>query len=293
MPNLSNTISDALAKDEFTSYAQFENEVLNSHGESPLLSVLSTSLRVTSVGQAFSMGYRGALQCLLPSLDSTKWSAFCVSETSGSHPKKIETTVSSAGVLYGDKSFVSMADSAEQLIVIAVAGYKDDRPELKAVLVNLPSEHVKLTVMPRMKMMPDVKHGKIQLDGAKGTVLLGDGHTDYNKKFRTIEDAHLLTAFTGLILSKTIRYNLDDKIIDDCMVIISSLLALDFNDSPWNTFHLNGAYELASHMVVLFENDIKNLPQNFQSDWGRDKKILSMTAKSRLAKREKAVNLLR
>jgi hypothetical protein len=291
MSKLANIISDALAKAEFTSYEQFEDDVLNSYDTSTLLGVLSTSLRVTSVGQAFSVGYRGALQCLLPSLDCTKWAAFCVSEVSGAHPKKLTTRVTPGGIVNGAKSFVSMADAAEQLIIVAVASYTYDRPVLKAVLVNLPCEHVKLTIMPAMNMMPDVKHGKIQLDGASGTVLPGDGHTDYSKRFRTIEDVHLLTAFTGLILSKTIRYGLDDKIIDHCMVFITSLLGLDFDESPWNTFHLLGAYQLAEKMISLFEGDLEKLPQTFQTAWSRDKKILTMGTKSRLAKREKVLKI--
>jgi hypothetical protein len=289
MSNLTSTINDALAKSEFKSYQEFEGYVLSAQYKSSLLTVLSTALRVTSIGQAFSVGYRGALQCLLPSLDSNKWAAFCVSEVSGAHPKNLTTKVSPTGVLTGSKSFVSMGDAAEQLIVIAVSGKNEDRPELKAVLVNLPSNKVKQILMPAMSVMPDVRHGGIELEGAVGEILPGDGHDDYNKRFRNIEDAHLLIAFTGLILSKTIRYKLNDEIIDACMLIISSLMKLDFDDSPWNIFQLFAAYEAASKVILIFESSFEALSKEFKLDWERDKKIFILTKKNRIAKREKAL----
>ncbi|MFT6836355.1 MAG: acyl-CoA dehydrogenase [Francisellaceae bacterium] len=292
MSNLSSIINDALAKDEFKSYQEFEEYVLSSDYESPLLTVLSVALRVTSIGQAFSVGYRGALQCLLPSLDTRKWAAFCVSEISGVRPKNLTTKVSPTGVLTGSKSFVSMANSAEQLIVVAVSSNNGDRPVLKAVLVNLPDKKVKQILMPPMNMMPDVKHGGIELEGAVGEILPGDGHNDYNKRFRTIEDAHLLTAFIGLILSKTVRYKLNDEIIDGCILILSSLTKLSFDESPWNTFQLFAAYEMASKIILQFESGFEILPNEFKQDWIRDKKIFSMTKSNRATKRERALKQL-
>jgi hypothetical protein len=290
MSNLSTIIDDALAKGEFTSYQEFESDALTPKYKLPLSSVLSTALRVTSIGQAFSVGYRGALQCLLPRLDTSKWAAFCVSEVSGASPKHLTCKVSTTGVLTGSKSFVSMADAAEQLIVVAVSGINGDRPKLKAVLVNLPNDSVKQIIMPPMNMMPDVRHGGIQLEGAVGEVLPGDGHDDYNKRFRTIEDTHLLTAFVALILSKTIRYKLNDEIIDNCILILSSLTKLDFEQSPWNTFQLSAAYKTASNVITMFESEFSTLPETFKVDWQRDKKIFNISKNNRNIKRTRALS---
>jgi hypothetical protein len=290
MSNLSSIIDDGLAKDEFTSYQEFERDVLTPRYKLPMWSVLSTALRVTSIGQAFSVGYRGALQCLLPTLDASKWAAFCVSEASGASPKHLTTKVSAAGVLTGSKSFVSMADAAEQLIVVAVSGNNGDRPKLKAVLVNLPNNNVKQIIMPPMNMMPDVRHGGIQLEDAVGEILPGDGHDDYNKRFRTIEDTHLLTAFVALILSKTVRCKLNHEIIDNCILILSSLMKLDFDESPWNTFQLSAAYKMASNVISMFETEFSTLPETFRSDWQRDKKIFNISKNNRNIKRTRALS---
>jgi acyl-CoA dehydrogenase len=289
MSNLSTIIDDGLAKGEFTSYQEFEHDALTPRYKLPLSSVLSTALRVTSIGQAFSVGYRGALQCLLPRLDSSKWAAFCVSEASGASPKHLTSRVSATGVLTGSKSFVSMADAAEQLIVVAVSGINGDRPKLKAVLVNLPNNNVKQILMPPMNMMPDVRHGGIQLEGAVGEILPGDGHDDYNKRFRTIEDTYLLAAFVALILSKTVRYKLNDEIIDNCVLILSSLIKLDLEQSPWNTFQLSAAYKMALSVISMFETEFSILPEVFKSDWQRDKKIFNISKNNRNIKRTRAL----
>ena len=289
MSSYTSIISTALQHNEFESFQELEDKLLSINTNSPLLVALELGLRATTIGQAFALGYRCALQELLPTLPQDQWAAFCVTEEAGVHPKKLTTTLSSDNLISGEKSFVSMADKATQLIVIAVAGRNGDRPLLKAVKVSMPVVGAQVDVMPSMGMMPEVGHGKLTLENVPCEVLEGDGYLDFNKKFRTIEDAHLLMAFTSLILSKSVRFGLDDSLIDECLVIISSLFSLSFEDAPINTLQLSGLYKLFEVLRDKFEIQLSEINAGFKSEWERDSKVFGLSKKTRLVKRNKAL----
>jgi hypothetical protein len=285
MSSLSTLIPSNLSLNEFSSFSEFEKAVLAKDKTESLLSTLELGLRSANLSQAFSLGYRCALQRLCPELNQKEWAAFCVTEESGAHPKKLKTTVSAKGVLNGAKSFVSMADRAKQLLIIAVEGYAEDRPILKAVQVELPVIGLDLTVLPSMGMLPGVAHGKLVLNEVQGSILKGDGYLDFNKKFRSIEDAHLLMAFTSLILSKVVRCKLNDNLIDDCMVIITSLLNLEFDDKPFNVLQLSGLYKNFEFIQAKFEADLLAISLDFKDEWLRDSKVFRLAESIREAKR--------
>lgn len=285
MSSLSTLIPSNLSLNEFSSFSEFEKAVLAKDKTESLLSTLELGLRSANLSQAFSLGYRCALQRLCPELNQKEWAAFCVTEESGAHPKKLKTTVSAKGVLNGAKSFVSMADRAKQLLIIAVEGYAEDRPILKAVQVELPVIGLDLTVLPSMGMLPGVAHGKLVLNEVQGSILKGDGYLDFNKKFRSIEDAHLLMAFTSLILSKVVRCKLNDNLIDDCMVIITSLLNLEFDDKPFNVLQLSGLYKSFEFIQAKFEANLLAISLDFKDEWLRDSKVFRLAESIREAKR--------
>jgi len=289
MSSLSTLIPSNLSLNEFSSFSEFEKAVLAKDKTESLLSTLELGLRSANLSQAFSLGYRCALQRLCPELNQKEWAAFCVTEESGAHPKKLKTTVSAKGVLNGAKSFVSMADRAKQLLIIAVEGYAEDRPILKAVQVELPVIGLDLTVLPSMGMLPGVAHGKLVLNEVQGSILKGDGYLDFNKKFRSIEDAHLLMAFTSLILSKVVRCKLNDNLIDDCMVIITSLLNLEFDDKPFNVLQFSGLYRSFDLLKFKFEEGFKNSSSDFFREWNRDSKVFTLANKAKKINRNKAV----
>lgn len=287
MSSYTSIISSALRHEEFETFQELEMQLLSKRAGSPLLNALELGLRVTTIGQAFALGYRCALQELLPALPQDQWAAFCVTEDAGVHPKKLTTTLSADNLVTGEKSFVSMADKATQLIVIAVAGQNNDRPLLKAVKVSMPITGAQVDVMPDMGMIPEVGHGKLTLENVPCEVLNGDGYLDFNKRFRTIEDAHLLMAFTSLILSKTVRCNLDDSLIDECLVIISSLFSLSYEDESIGTLQLNGLYRLFEALQVRFGKQAHTI--GFRNCWKRDSKVFNIAKGQRIIKRNRAV----
>mgnify|MGYP000697275594 FL=1 len=281
-------IDAQLKQPQFASFTEFAQAVLSQDKKNSLQAVLSVSLKANSIGQAFAVGYRCALQALLPELNSSQWVAMCVTEPQGNHPKQIQTQVTPDGLVSGQKSFVTMAELSQQLIVIAKSGETGERPILKAVLLQQPSQGVSLQVMEAMNLVPDIGHGQIALENAQGVILPGDGHNDYSKRFRYLEDIHVLMAFVSLIFSMSVRHQLPSFISEKCLLLINSLLTQELLDEPWQHLHIAAAFESFEKIVGDFEASFDSVSESFKSDWLRDKKLFSIANKAKLARTEKA-----
>mgnify|MGYP000126004128 FL=1 len=281
-------IDAQLKQPQFANFTEFAQAVLSQDKKNSLQAVLSVSLKANSIGQAFAVGYRCALQALLPELNSSQWVAMCVTEPQGNHPKQIQTQVTPDGLVSGQKSFVTMAELSQQLIVIAKSGETGERPILKAVLLQQPSQGVSLQVMKAMNLVPDIGHGQIALENAQGVILPGDGHNDYSKRFRYLEDIHVLMAFVSLIFSMSVRHQLQAFISEKCLLLINSLLTQELLDEPWQHLHMAAAFETFEKIVTDFETNFDSVPESFKSDWLRDKKLFSTANKAKLARTEKA-----
>ena len=281
-------IESQIRKKEFTDFDQFSDTCLQKNKANSLSATLDLGLRATSIGQSFAIGYRCALQTLWPKLKQDEWAALCVSEALGNHPRQIKTTVNEQGLLLGHKSFVSMAEQAKQLIVIAKIGEEEGLPQLKAVLISQGLDEIETKVMPNIGMLPDISHGSIELNNAKGVILPGDGHTDFSRKFRYLEDIHLLMAFTSLILSKSIRCQLKPEITEKCLMLISAMLSQKLQASYFQHLHLSALFNEFENIVESFEAGIQSQQGEFYKEWKRDKKIFSIASKARIARTEKA-----
>ncbi len=282
------TIENQIKKKEYTDFNQFSDACLQQNKTNSLLAALELGLRSTSIGQSFAIGYRCALQTLWPKLRQDEWAALCVSEAKGNHPRQIKTTVNEQGLLFGHKSFVSMAEQAKQLIVIAKIGEKEGLPQLKAVLVSQDLDEVVTQPMPSMGMLPDISHGSIELNNAKGIVLPGDGHVDFSRQFRYLEDIHLLMAFTSLILSKSIRHQLKPEITEKCLMLVSAILSQKLQGGYFQYLHLSALFNEFEKIAEDFEVGIESQIGSFYDSWKRDKKIFSIASKARIARTEKA-----
>jgi len=282
-------IDAQLKQPQFASFTEFAQAALSQDKKNSLQAVLSVSLRASSIGQAFAVGYRCALQALLPELNSSQWVAMCVTEPQGNHPKQIQTQVTPDGLVSGQKSFVTMAELSQQLIVIAKTGEaQGGRPVLKAVLLQQPSTGITLQIMNAMNLVPDIGHGQIALENAQGIILPGDGHNDYSKRFRYLEDIHVLMAFAGLIFNVSVRHKMPSNISEKCLLLISSLLAQKLLDEPWQHLHIAAAFGMFEKIVGDFEASFDSVPESFKSNWLRDKKLFSIANKAKLARTERA-----
>jgi hypothetical protein len=99
-------------------------------------------------------------------------------------------------------------------------------------------------------------------------------------------------AFTSLILSKVIRYELNDALVDDCVVIITSLLTLDFDSEPFSVVQLSGLYRAFDRVRSEFESDLIKIGPEFKSDWCRDSKVFGLAKKTRKRQREKVAGFI-
>lgn len=263
--------------------------------EHTLEQVMKTALRCESIGFGFAAGYRSALQALLPELDVTRWAAMCVTEAAGNHPRSIQCTVDESGVLDGEKSFVTMAEFEPQLLVVAKAGEGESTPILKAVLVDSLAKNVEITMMPPLPMVPEVGHGKITFKQAEGKLLEGDGYNHYSKRFRTIEDTHVLMGFTSVLLSIAYRHKLDAAVIEKAILQAASIMQTQSSlndDDPVFHLHLAAMFENFRNLCAEFESQFEHLPETVTSNWLRDKKLFGVANKARQVRREKALGTL-
>lgn len=289
--SLYSMIQATLSQSCYSDFSDLESTVLGFDKHNSLEAALKLALQANDIGEAFMVGYRCALQALLPDLKQDAWAAMCVSEKEGNHPKLIKTTIDESGVVNGHKSFITMADKAKQLIVLGKAGEKEGRPLLKAVLIEQPSSGVSIDLMPALPMVPNVRHGQIQFDNSQGQLLAGDGYSDYSKRFRTLEDAHVFMAFTGLILRKSMELKLEGPWVQECLLLANSLMSLqnlEQTEQDWHHLTLAACFKHFEQMCNGFETDIQSASPEFYKLWIRDKKLFTIAAKARITRENKA-----
>lgn len=158
------------------------------------LAVLGGRLAATP-GLAFLAGYQGALRALWPAAPRTL-GALCVTENRSTRPADLSTRLDGLQ-LSGRKDFVTAAEAADWLLVVARVEAADAAPQLALGVVRNGDPGVRIETLPALPLMPDVSHGRLYLDSAHCERLAGDGWDAYAKPFRTIEDLHVLSALSA------------------------------------------------------------------------------------------------
>ena len=279
----------------FKHFDEFSDAVLSQDKSHSMDVALNIGLRCANLSQGFAVAYRCALQALVPQLNQTQWVAMCVTEQQGNHPRHIQTQLYSDGTVSGEKSFVSMAGLAQQLLVIAKdTGIQthDARPVLKAVLVDTNQTQVKIDKMPAMKMLADIPHGRLNLEHASCEVLDGDGYAQYSKVFRVLEDAHILMAASAFILNTAYRAGQVD-VVAKALSIIGLLKGMDLNAGPWVHIQLAQAFEQFLTLNNVFEEGLSVYNETLAQAWLADKKLFAIASGARQARTEKAMSWLK
>jgi acyl-CoA dehydrogenase len=172
--------------------------------ETPVDAALACGFGADRLGYAFLSGYQAALRALLPQLSPEDLVSLCATEQGGGHPAAIRTTVTErAGhwLVDGTKTFATLGEPADRLVVIASAGTDaGGRNRLAAVLVDAEQPSVVRSALPETPFIPEIPHATVTFTAARGRLLPGDGYTDYLKPFRTIEDIHVLAAALGWLI---------------------------------------------------------------------------------------------
>jgi hypothetical protein len=160
--------------------------------------------RSDRVGHAFAAGYLAATSRLSPG------GRACLAATEGgsARPRDMKTTLRSTGggwSLDGEKSFVTLADLCDAVVVVARTDRPGDaRPSLRAVRVPLDRPGITRTPKPPTPFAPEIPHAALRFDAvdvADEEILEGDGYADVLKPFRTIEDLHVAAAMLGHLVT--------------------------------------------------------------------------------------------
>jgi hypothetical protein len=259
--------------------------------QTPAALALYAGLNADRLASAFACGYQAALRHLFPSL-GTQVGAFCVTEATGAHPRQIQTTLNKTTQgwqLSGDKSFVSMADLAQQAFVIALRGEQDGRPDLALVQVAISQTHCKLSKP--LSYIPELCHGALTIDTSitSASILPGDGHSDYSKVFRILEDIYVSIAVLSMLLSNSVKSQHENEFISDVLSCIQQLISLTKHTIKNPHTHLLLAstlrqstqlYQQVNHQLSLKGNSTTG-NSFWIACWERDKPLLGFAKKSR------------
>ncbi|MEM6956426.1 MAG: acyl-CoA dehydrogenase [Myxococcota bacterium] len=158
------------------------------------------------LGYAFLSGYEEAIGSLVPTLRGVR-AAFCVTESGGASAEAVETRFTFDGEGYtaeGQKSFVTMGEGAEELLIVGTIG-RDDHERRKLRVARLPRDRAGLVqqVGRVAPFAPEIGASTLELRGVRfgqDEMLEGDGYDDYVKPFRTAEDLHVCAATLGHLM---------------------------------------------------------------------------------------------
>jgi acyl-CoA dehydrogenase len=248
------------------------------------------------LGFAFAAGYSEALRFLVPSLDGI--TALCATEAEGNQPRAIKTRLTPTAhgfTLTGSKKWATVASQASSLLVVASVGEHDGRNQLKVVRVpaSAPGVTLRSSAAP---FIPEIEHAEVDLHDVPipaDAVLPGDGYTDYLKPFRTVEDLHVHAALVGYLL--TVSRRVSPALVEPLLALAASTRSLADADvkAPSTHLALAGLIELATRTVADVERAWSTHPDDEWTRWQRDRPLLQVATKARLARRDKARASLR
>lgn len=246
------------------------------------------------LGYAFASGYIEALGALVPSLRGVK-AALCATEKGSAHPRSIETRLEEVDDRYrllGEKSFVTLGDRADELLVVASAGLDDhDRNRIKVVRIPRDRDGVRLELLPPTPFVPEIPHAKLILEGAKveaDEVLEGDGYETYLKPFRTVEDIHVHAALVGWLMKVGRRYGWERETIEDLAELASALFPLALVDPLDAAVHVTLGGILRRTRSIVAALDWSPVESETAKRFRRDAALLDVAGKSRDARLETA-----
>lgn len=249
---------------------------------------------------AFASGYVEAVRHLIAAPEVAR-RALCATEAGGGHPRKLacrfEVGRDGGGRLHGDKTFVTLGDRAEELVVVASAGEDDaGRKRLRAVLVPATRAGVTVVALPELAFVPELSHARVELRDVPvyaDEVLPGDGYLGVLKPFRTIEDVHVHLGLLGWLLRLGRAHRWNDEAIERTLALIATFVALASTAAPLSPgLHraLGAALDDARrHVTTLERSDAwKRLPESVRARWTRDRKLLDLAGGVRARRLESA-----
>ncbi|MCA9606049.1 MAG: acyl-CoA dehydrogenase [Myxococcales bacterium] len=241
------------------------------------------------LGWAFAGGYLAALNALLPDRDPSRTAALCATEAAGVHPKAIATSFAD-GAVDGEKTFVTLAGAAEDLLVLAKEGEDPEgRPRLVLVKVDAAAPGVARTTLPATPFVPEIEHASVRFDGAPATRLPGDGWADYVRPFRTVEDIHVHLSALAFAVAHGRRHDaVRPPVVEIALAQITALSQLATEDPSSPATHLALAAVIDASAGVIDGVDLDALPEDERARWQRDRALFGVAGKARAQRRARA-----
>jgi alkylation response protein AidB-like acyl-CoA dehydrogenase len=262
-----------------------------------LIAAVARAARADRLGFAFAVGYRAAVQALVPALRDC--ACLCVTESGGGHPRAISTrlTPSESGFrVDGQKRWATLADHAENLLVVASRGVDGaGRNQLVAVSVAARAPGVTLTPLSQTRFVPEIGHFQVDLDGvavAADAIVPGDGYLDVVKPFRTIEDLYVTATTAGHVLGIALRHGLAAALVERALGVVvgADALAALPPASPAVHLALAGLGHQSASLVADFGAALAKaaaaaqLPADVGERWIRDAPLLAVAQAAREAR---------
>jgi alkylation response protein AidB-like acyl-CoA dehydrogenase len=251
--------------------------------DEPIMAAIAAGAGTDRLAWAFGSGYQCAGRKLVPSIGAERIGALCATETGGAHPKAIETRLA-GGALYGTKAFVTFGMEAEVLLVIASEGRSEEKNLLRAVIVERDATGLTFERMTEIPFVPEISHATIHFDGARGTVLEGDGYLEYLKPFRTIEDTHVLAAALAHAMTLANAAHLKEEFFERALATLLALI--EISRLP--------PLDAATHLALAgVQESVRGLVEQIDAAkvggyWERDRALFSVAGKARAQRREAA-----
>ncbi len=241
------------------------------------------------VGFAFAAGFHAALCRLVPSLGFDHRAALAVSETGGTHPRAIQTTLRARPgglVLSGTKSWSTLAAEADTLLIAACRGERPDgRADVVVAKVDSARTGIVIEPMAASAFVPEIHHARLKLDDVKlshDELLPGDGYADYVKPFRTIEDVHVFGALLGYLVSLVRRRRLEPSLNERLVSLALTAAGLGRLEPAHPATHLALAGLLASVESLVQELDALLRGEDPEAvRWRRDRALFKVAGSAR------------
>lgn len=256
--------------------------------------VLAAAAAAPEPAQAFWVALQAALRRLIPTLSPDRAACLCISEEGGGHPLAIATTLMPSGDgwrLTGTKLWSTGGVVADDLIVVAKAGERDGRPDLRAARVDGRTTGLSRTPLPGLSLLPTLEHARVVFDDvcvAEADVLPGDAYLQIVRPFRTVEDIFVGAGLLGWLLGASARAAASSTVRSPLLAAALGLPALaELPHSQPATHAALAAWQAEFAGIVARFEDACLLPQDAER-WRRDRAVLGIAARARAVRDAKA-----
>ncbi len=248
------------------------------------------------LGWAYAAGYEAAIARLDPQgMQGGVLGSLCATEEGGGHPRAIRSTLTARDggyALSGTKSWVTLAEDADLLLVVASVG-ADGEGRNRLRVARMPAGRAGIIVRgaPPLPFVPEVGHAKATFDAVaigESELLPGDGYDDALKPFRTIEDIHVMAAVLGWAIGVGRASAWPRSWMDEALALVALFRAASDQAplAPETHVVLAGAQSFARRL--LGEAAWSQSEEAVRSRWERDRRLLEVASTVRGARLEAA-----